>query len=374
MDKRRSLDPVRLYHLLRILAALLIALAFGGGILYIAGFDPLQAYRLIFSGAFGSTKAFLTTLIYATPLLFTGLSFIVARQANVLNLGIEGQLHAGAMSAALVGAYLTGLPGFAHLPLTLAAAALAGGLWAGLAAFLKVRYGANEVITTIMLNYVATLFCGYLVAYPFQDAQGLTQTKRIAPTAQLGRLVQDHSLSKAILFALVLILLVRFLFRGSRFGYQARACGGNQLAAQTAGIDCGRVILKTMFLSGAVSGLCGGLLVCGTYFRFITNFSSGYGFEGVAVATLAAFDPLALILSGILWGGIKSGAAVVNRIASVPMDVIALIQALVVILVAAPRLMDKLLGPLRGLLLKKAGGKEDKKGGKKEDKKGGGKA
>ena len=339
-----KLDTTKLYHFLRIVAALLLALVFGGAILYVAGFNPLQAYKLIFKGAFGGGKALLTTLIYATPLLFTGLSFIVAR-------------HAGAMTSALLGAYVTVLPKAVHLPLVLAAAAVAGGLWAALAAFLKVKYGANEVIVTIMMNYVATLFCGYLVAYPFQDEQGLTQTKRIASTAQLGRLVKDHSLSVAILFAIVLIVIINFVFKNSRFGYRVRACGGNRLAAETAGINSRRITIQTMFLSGMISGLCGGLLVTGTYFRFITNFSSGYGFEGVAVATLAAFNPIALILSGILWGGIKSGASAVNRIASVPMDLISLIQALVVILVAAPRLMDKVLAPLKKLLVK--GGKTE---------------
>ena len=352
-----KLDTTKLYHFLRIVAALLLALVFGGAILYVAGFNPLQAYKLIFKGAFGGGKALLTTLIYATPLLSTGLSFIVARHANILNLGIEGQLYAGAMTSALLGAYVTVLPKAVHLPLVLAAAAVAGGLWAALAAFLKVKYGANEVIVTIMMNYVATLFCGYLVAYPFQDEQGLTQTKRIASTAQLGRLVKDHSLSVAILFAIVLIVIINFVFKNSRFGYRVRACGGNRLAAETAGINSRRITIQTMFLSGMISGLCGGLLVTGTYFRFITNFSSGYGFEGVAVATLAAFNPIALILSGILWGGIKSGASAVNRIASVPMDIISLIQALVVILVAAPRLMDKVLAPLKKLLVK--GGKTE---------------
>ncbi len=354
--KKNKFNLTRVYHLLRMATALLLALAFGGIVFYIAGFNPLQAYKLIFQGAFGGGKSFLTTLIYATPLLFTGLSFIVARYANVLNLGIEGQLYAGAMSAALLGAYLS-MPKFIHLPLVLLGSAVAGGLWAALAAFLKVKYGANEVIVCIMMNYVATLFCGYLVAYPFQDEQGLTQTKRIADTAQLGRLVENHSLSKAILFALVLILAAGFLFRNSRFGYQARVCGGNRLAAETAGINSGRITIQTMFLSGMISGLCGGLLVCGTYFRFITNFSSGFGFEGVAVATLAGFHPIGLLVSGILWGGIKSGAAVVNRIASVPMDVISLIQALVVVLVAAPRLMDWILAPLKKLLTGKGGSK-----------------
>lgn len=335
----------RIHNLVRLAIALILAMIAGGIVLRIAGFNPFQAYGLIFKGAFGGWNAFLTTLIYATPMLFTGLAYIVGAQGSAINLGLEGQLYIGAMVGALVGAYVPGLPGWVHLPLVLLCATVAGGLYAGLAGFLKVKFGANLVIVTIMMNYVAQLFCGYLVSYPFRDPQGQTQTKRILETAEIGRLFEGNSLSVAIIFALMLILLFHWIMKNTVIGFRIRACGKNQLAAETAGINSNRVAVMTMFCSGAVAGLGGALLVSGTYYRFIMDFSAGYGFEGVAVATLAGLNPLGLIVSGILWGGIKSGAVSVNRIASIPMDVIAIIQALVVILVAAPKVTDAILKP-----------------------------
>lgn len=347
LQKIKSDD--RIYGILRILFALLLALVFGGIMFSASGYKPLQVYTLIFQGAFGSWKAFLTTLTYAAPLLLSGLAFAIAAKANIMNLGGEGQIYVGAMTAAIVGAYVTFLPRAAHLPLTLLVSFVVAGLYGALAAFLRVRFGSNEVIVTIMLNYLAQKFCSYLVSYPLQDSLGVPQTKQIMATARLGRMFEGHHLSSILLIALVAIAIAWFVMSKTHLGYQMKVLGFNMKAAETAGIDYKKLMIVTMFLSAGVAGLCGAGQVLGTHFRFIDNFSSGYGFEGIAVAALAGNNPLLLIFSGLLFGGIKAGAAEVNRVASLPMDYVLLIQAMVVVLIASPKLMDAILSPLRKL-------------------------
>ncbi len=342
-------DSARLYGVLRTVCALALALVCGGVLFWISGYKPLQVYTLIFRGAFGSWSAFLTTLTYTVPLLFSGLAFALASRASIMNLGGEGQIYVGAMTAAIVGAYVTGLPRLAHLPLSLLAAFAVAGAYGALAGFLKVRFGANEVIVTIMMNYLAQNFCSYLVAYPLQDSLGVPQTKQIMDSARLGHAFEGHYLSTALYLALAAIVIAWFLMNKTHLGYQMKVLGCNQKAAETAGIDYRKITVVTMFLSAGVAGLCGAGQVLGTHFRFIEDFSTGFGFEGIAVAALAGNNPLMILLSGLLFGGIKSGAAQVNRVASLPMDYVMIIQAMVVVLVAAPRLIDAILKPLRKL-------------------------
>ena len=341
----------RVYMVLRTLCAFLLALIIGGIVFYVAGFNPLQVYKLIFQGAFGSVDDILTTLSYATPLIFTGLAFAFAQHAKVMNLGTEGQLYVGAMVAALIGGYLPALPRVIFVPLILVVSCLAAGLYAGIAGFLSNRFGANMVIVTLMLNYVAQLFCSYLVNNPRVDDQGIARTAALPEEARIGRLVEGHYLSSSILLGVALVLVVWFLLNRTKLGYEMHFMGTNRIAAQTAGIHVNRMMVVTLLISGALAGCCGATQVMGVQYRFTDGFSSGYGFEGIAVAALAGNNPLIVLLSAILWGGLKSGASSVNRIASIPMDVIAIIQALIVVFMVAPKLMDTLCAPLKKLLL-----------------------
>ena len=183
------------------------------------------------------------------------------------------------------------------------------------------------------------------MAYPLQDSLGVPQTKQIMDSARLGPAFEGHYLSTALYLALAAIVIAWFLMNKTHLGYQMKVLGCNQKAAETAGIDYRKITVVTMFLSAGVAGLCGAGQVLGTHFRFIEDFSTGFGFEGIAVAALAGNNPLMILLSGLLFGGIKSGAAQVNRVASLPMDYVMIIQAMVVVLVAAPRLIDAILKP-----------------------------
>ena len=315
------------YVALRTLLAFVLALILGGIVFFAAGFNPVQVYKLIFLGAFGSGEAILTTLSYATPLIFTGLAFAFAQHAKVMNLGTEGQLYVGAMVAALIGGYLPPLP-----------------------RFLSNRFGANMVIVTLMQNYVAQLFCSYLVNNVFVDDQGIARTAALPQQARIGKLMEGHYLSASILIGVALVAVVWFLLNRTRLGYRLHFVGSNPASAETAGINTKRMMLITLLISGALAGFCGATQVMGVQYRFTDGFSSGYGFEGIAVAALAGNNPLTVLLSAILWGGLKSGASEVNRIASIPMDVISIIQALIVVFMVAPKLMDALCTPMRKLL------------------------
>ncbi len=345
-----SAKKQKIYAALRTLCAFLLALVLGGIVFYIAGFNPLQVYKLIFKGAFGSTDAILGTLSYATPLLFTGLAFAFAQHAKVMNLGTEGQLYIGAMTAALIGGYLPPLPRFVFIPLILIASCLAAGLFAALAGFLNNRFGANMVIVTLMCNYVAQLFCSYLVNNPLVDEQGIARTAKLPPEASIGKLVEGHYLSSSILIGLALVIVIWFVLNRTKLGYRMHFMGTNRLSAETAGINTKRMLVLTLLISGALAGCCGATQVMGVQYRFTDGFSGGYGFEGIAVAALAGNNPISVLFSAILWGGLKSGASAVNRIASIPMDVISIIQALIVVFMVAPKLMDTICAPLRKLL------------------------
>lgn len=340
------------YVALRTLLAFVLALALGGIVFFLADFNPLQVYKLIFKGAFGSVGAFLTTLSYATPLIFTGLAFAFAQHAKVMNLGIEGQLYVGAIVAALIGGYMPTLPRVIFVPLILVISCLAAGSYAGIAGFLSNRFGANLVIVTLMQNYVAQLFCSYLVNNPFVDEQGIARTAKLPNEARIGKLVEGHYLSASIVIGVALVAIVWFLLNRTKLGYRLHFVGSNPVSAETAGINTKRMMLITMLISGALAGCCGATQVMGVQYRFTDGFSSGYGFEGIAVAALAGNNPVIVLLSAILWGGLKSGASEVNRIAAIPMDVISIIQALIVVFMVAPKLMDTLCIPLRKLLLK----------------------
>ncbi|MCD7965699.1 MAG: ABC transporter permease, partial [Clostridiaceae bacterium] len=179
------------------------------------------------------------------------------------------------------------------------------------------------------------------------------QPEMIAPSAVIGRIFSGHQLSGVFILAVIAVAVVAFVVKYTKFGFHMRTVGFNRLAAETAGINYKRMTIVTMFLSAGIAGLCGAGQIMGVHYRFIDNFSSGYGFEGIAVAALAANNPAAVLISGILFGGIKAGAMSVNRIANIPMDYISIIQALVIVFIAAPRLISQIVEAVSGIFKKR---------------------
>ncbi len=324
--------------------ALIFSLLLGMIFIGLSGYSPIESYKAIFGLSLGTVKGFALSLSQATPIMFTGFSFALAYRVRMINTGAEGQLYAGAMAAALVGAYVTNLPSIVHIPLAFAAAFIAGGLIALIVALAKVYFSANEIIMTLMLNEIVILFTSYLANGPLKPAgSGVGQTERIAESAKLIKLIPQTQLTTAIFLGIIVALVLQFLLTKTVFGYEVHVTGLNLRAAQVAGINVSRTYLITFALSGAIAGLGGAAMVLGVNYRFIEGFSSGYGFSGISIAALAAYSPLGVILSAFLIGVLKAGTITLSRTTSIPVEFVDVIQVLVIIFVAAPELIRLIL-------------------------------
>lgn len=324
--------------------ALILALILGGVIMSICGYNPFEAYGAIMKGAFGGKKAICQTLVQATPLIFAGLAYTVAKRANLINLGIEGQLYIGALGTSMFALLPLSLTPVLWIMLALLCGMVFGGMYAGLVGFMKVRFGSNEVIATMMLNTIAVNFVEYAVNYPLkEEGKSIAQTAKFTEAIWLPKIVDKTQLTIAIIIAAAACVLIKLLFDRTVIGYEIKCVGKNLKASETAGIRIGKVMIIAMLISGAIAGLLGGTHVMGVDRRLIAGFSSGYGFDGIAVAALAADRPVAVILSGIIFGALRAGCMVLNRTTGVPTEFIDVIQALIILLVAAPLLVKETL-------------------------------
>jgi len=332
--------------LLMTTTSLLLALIVNGLVLKAFGFHPFSVYGAIFTGAAGSSQASLQTLSQSTLLMLTGLAFSVSFKAGLINIGAEGQLYMGAIVGTLAGIYLP-LPGLLHKAIVIAVAGLAGALWSMLAGYLKVRFNANEVITTIMLNTIAVNFCSYLVNYPMKASELVAQSARLRDTAIIQRLDPATQFNITFFLAVAIVVLVDIIINHTVFGFEIRATGQNGPAAKAAGINVSRTTMAAMGISGAIAGFAGIFQVMSINYCLIDNFSSGYGFSGVAVSALSGGNIYAVILSGILFAILKNGAMLVQRMSRVPLDFVQILQALVIVFVAAPELVKIFGGVFR---------------------------
>ena len=337
MKKRALSGLLKLDGPLLSILSLLIAIVISGVIMAVCGYNPIEAFGAILAGSFGSQRAIVQTLTQATPLIFTGLAFAFAKKASLINLGAEGQLYMGALASVAVGMLDLGLPMALHLPLAVAAGMAAGGLYAGLVGVLKVKFGSNEVIATVMLNSIATYLVDYLLNGPMlAENSSVAQTERVLETAQLPRIFQQYQLTIAILLAVAACILVKLFMDRTALGYEIRAVGLNPDAAET------KVTIVALCISGCIAGLAGASHVLGVDRRLINGFSNDYGFSGISVAALAADSPVGVIFAGIVFGALRAGTMELNRTTSIPVEFVNVIQAMVVILVAAPLLVKEL--------------------------------
>ncbi len=338
--KKISFSPRYLFTLGRKMAppvaALAAALLVGAILLYAAGYSPWYAYGVMWEGAFGSRNNLAETLLKATPLILIGSGLAVAFRSGIWNIGAEGQLYAGAVAATLAGIFFTGLPAMILVPLVLLAGMLSGAIWGGLAGFLKVRFGASEIVTTIMLNFIAIIATSYLVTGPMIEEVGkFPQTAQIADAARLPRILFPTRLHIGFLLAMgVALASYLLLFKSSR-GYALRTVGISPDAARYAGINVGAGLMISMAISGGAAGLAGATEVAGLTFRLYQEISPGYGFDGIAVALLANNNPIGVIFTGILFGALRSGSEVMQMNAQVPSVLVSVIQGVVLLSAAA---------------------------------------
>jgi Uncharacterized ABC-type transport system, permease component len=285
--------------------AFLMAVILSALVMLCCGYNPITAFRVIFKGAFGSFIGISNTLIQATPLIFTGLAFMIAKKTTMINLGVEGDFYIGALAGAVVGMQDWGLAPVLHCALVMLAAFAAGGIAGWFIGFLKVKFGSNEVITTTMTNFVLVNFTSYLVNYPLKAEGSIAQTERMQASALLPKLFNKGQLTGAIIIAAVTAILIHIFLEKTEKGLEIKAVGLNMKASETAGIRTGRVMMAAMFLSGAVAGLAGAVQVMSVNRRFVAGFSAGYGYSGIAVTALASDNALGIIISGIIFGALK---------------------------------------------------------------------
>ncbi len=325
------------------LVAVVLALLIGSAFILFVGENPITAYSILFKESFGSVRNIATTLQRATPLMFTGLAVAFAFRAGLFNIGAEGQLYIGAFAAAWVGFTFTGLPRFIHLPLAIAAGMAGGALWGSIPGYLKAKLGVHEVINTIMLNFVALYLTDWLATGPFHGGSWVPETARIKATAALARLYPPTRLSAGIYLALVAAFVAYLILWKTKRGYELRAVGLNPQAAEYGGINVARNTIIAMAISGAFAGLAGTEQILGLHNRFIIRFSADLGFMGVAVALLGKNHPFGVILAAILFGALQAGSAAMDRLTSVPRELITIIQALIIFFVAAEYLIRRML-------------------------------
>lgn len=329
-------------RLLQPAIALFAAFAVTSVIILVIGYSPLNIFGAILKGAFGNKNSFLSTLFRMTPILMTGLAFTVAIRAGLINIGIEGQLCTGAFIATLVGLYAQGLPPMVHILLTIGAAILGGGLCGAFIAFMKIRFHAHEFITSIMMNSIVTYITSYFVSGPLRTPGDVAQTSSVSQDIMLPMISARNNLSVGILMAVALAVILSFYFKRTATGFEMNIVGSSPLVARFSGIHINKTIYQTMFLSGGIAGLCGAVHVLGYLGRYINNFSPGFGFDGVAVSALAGGNPLACIVTSLLFGGLKAGSIRLNIMTKAPKEFADLIQAVAIILIAAPKLTSSL--------------------------------
>jgi general nucleoside transport system permease protein len=308
------------------------ALVVGAVVLAVTGWDPISVYRVLLREAFGSASRIESTLAAATPLLFCGLATAIAFRAGVFNIGVDGSFVLGGLAAAWLGAAI-GVPGALLIPACLALGMLAGGLWSAPPAILRARLGVDEVVTTLMLNFVAVGLASWVVnALLLAQGTANSASAPIASQAELPSLSGEVTLGFGI--ALAALALYGVWTRFSAAGYELRMTGLNPAFAQTVGIPVRRVILTAMLWSGIVGGLGGAAHALGVVHRFVDGFSPGYGFTGIAIALLARNGAVGVVLASILFGALASAGATAQLFSDIPLDIVDVLQGTIMVLAA----------------------------------------
>ena len=319
------------------------------------------AYDALFRGAIynykaldsvGMIKPLTETLTYATPITLAGLGMAVAFRSGLFNIGGTGQIIFGAMGAAWVG-FSVELPALIHLPVAVITGVLAAGLFGGFVGFLKAATGANEVIVTIMMNYIASLLLFYVLTTPLFQAPGAVNpiSPEIAETAKYWRFMgEDFRINASFFVMLAMVLVVWWLLNRSSIGFQFRALGHNPSAAKVAGINIGITYVLVMAISGALAGLAGTSQVLGAEKYLTPSVAASFGFDAITVALLGRSKPFGVLAAGLLFGALRAGAVIMQANQKVPIDIVLIVQSLVVLFIAAPplvRFMFRLTDPAK---------------------------
>lgn len=325
------------------IVAVAIALMLGALVMRISGADPVEAYRNLWDGAFVGKRSIAETLIYSAPLILAGLGFAISSRAGLFNIGIEGQLITGGFVAGIVGAWNFNLPPVLYVPLALFCGALGGAVWGFIPGFLKARTGAHEVITTIMLNYLAIRIITYLTLR--QSARlpvdsTMIATNKVSEAARLPQLMPPTRLHLGIVIAIVAAIVLWYILFNTTFGYNVRAVGLSRGASAYGGIKWGATVMISMAIAGGLAGLAGAGETLGLHGRHWAT-TPGYGFTAIAVGLVGRNHPIGVIFSGLLFGALNAGGPSMQS-AGVSKEIVQLIQGFIILAIAALEVVNRL--------------------------------
>lgn len=356
IEKRFALEQHQFDRAVRIATPFIsvaIAIGIGSLIMLAVGKDPIAAYSAMFYGAFGGPRQIGETLLRATPLIFTGLAVAYGFRAGLFNIGAEGQLFMGGLAAAFVGVALAGLPWIVAAPLILVAAGLGGAAWAFGPAVMKAKLGAHEVITTMMFSFIGRYLVSWIITGPFKDEGQIPQTPELPPESRLPRIsdiftfIEANRTHLGFVIGVLVAILIWWILKYTVMGFEARAVGFNPAAAENSGISVSRTTIMSLCTSGALAGLAGAVEVMGVHWRLFDQFSSGFGFTGIAVALLAKNNPIGVIAAAILFGALSAGAGTMQLEAGVSQKLIAILQGLIIFLVGAETIVTWAVARMR---------------------------
>lgn len=343
------------------LISVIMGFLVGALILSLAGYNPLQAYGVLFKGIFEKPKYISQTIINSTPLILTGLSVAFAFRTGLFNIGAEGQFIIGAMTAAMFG-YFIHLPPVIHGIVVILAAVVASGIWGGIAGFFKAKFGVNEVITTIMLNWIAFYLQNFVITLSGvkkPNSESSFDIQQTASTLFMGNWKQSQDgsnwlsshpvlrdifktdLNWGIIIAVFLVAIIWFVLNRTTLGYELRSVGFNRFASEYGGINVNRSIIASMVIAGTLSGLAGALHVMGVSHKISTLAAmEGYGNDGISVALIAGISPVGCLFSGLLFGGLKYGGSKIQQAMGAPSEIIGIMIGTIVFFIAIPKLIE----------------------------------
>ncbi len=333
-----------LYRLGVILTAALAAALVGAMVLTAIGASPIATYTTIFTGPFADKYGITEVLVRAIPLILVGLGIAISFRSGILNIGAEGQILMGILASTAMALAFPGAPKVILLPLMFMAGALGGAFWGGIAGFLRAKLGVNEILSTVMLNYIAAQFYTYLLRGPMIDSNelltgsGTPQSMRLPKAAWLDRIVPETRLHAGLILALVLAFCVYSLLWRTTWGYRLRAAGAEAKAARYAGVHVERSLITAMLLAGGFAGLAGAVEVSGVHHRAIEGISSGYGFSGIVVALFGGLHPAGIVPAAVFFGVLLVGADMTQRSAGVPANMILVLQGVVILAIVSAKM------------------------------------
>lgn len=329
-------EAIRLVYRLKSVWAVLLALLVGAVLIAMTGHGPAEAYATLFHGAFIDYWGFATTLVKLSPLLLAGLAVALPLRVGLFNIGAEGQIYLGGLFAAVVALYGPAMPGWIGIPICAAAGMLGGALWGLIPGYLKAMRNVNEVIVTLLMNYVGINLISYFVSGPMMAENApYPYSPEIPESLFLPHVMPRTDAHIGVAVAVALAFALYFVFRRTSIGYSLDTVGRNKHAARYAGMSVRGHIMLSMVAGGSLAGLAGAFEVLGLKYRLFHLFSAGYGYDGIIIAFLANANPLGSAAAATFLAGLESGANTMQRAVGVPVTVIEAIEGLVVIFVAA---------------------------------------